>query len=49
MEMSKRLKISKPTIERDIKYLMEQGILNYDGAAKTGKWIVNPNIGITVK
>ena len=49
VEMSKRLKISKPTIERDIKYLREQGILNYDGAAKTGKWIVNPNIGITVK
>lgn len=48
-EIAERLKVSEPTVKRDIKYLREQGILNYDGAAKTGKWIVNPNIGITVK
>lgn len=36
------------TIEPDCIRIIK-GILNYDGAAKTGKWIVNPNIGITVK
>ena len=49
MEMSKLLKISKPTIERDIKYLKEQGVLNYEGSSKSGKWVIDPTFSIAVK
>lgn len=49
MEMSKLLKVSKPTIERDIKYLKEQGVLNYEGSSKSGKWVIDPTFSIAVK
>ncbi|WP_350059803.1 hypothetical protein [Succinatimonas hippei] len=29
--------MSKKTVERDIKYLKEQGILNYKGSARSGE------------
>ena len=49
IEMSERLKVSKPTVERDIKFLREQGVLNYSGSAKSGEWIINRSIGISIK
>ena len=36
-ELSEKLSISKKTVERDIKYLKEQGILNYKGSARSGE------------
>ena len=47
-QMSGQLKISEATIKREIKYLREQGILRYDGPARSGKWIVNTDIDIAV-
>ena len=36
-ELSEKLNSSKKTVERDIKYLKEQGILNYKGSARSGE------------
>lgn len=48
-ELSEKLNISKKTVERDIKYLKEQGILNYKGSARSGEWILNKDKSIKVK
>ena len=48
-ELSEKLSISKKTVERDIKYLKEQGILSYKGSARTGEWIISKNRSIKVK
>ena len=48
-ELSEKLNISKKTVERDIKYLKEQGIINYKGSARTGEWIISKNRSIKVK
>ena len=48
-ELSEKLNISKKTVERDIKYLKEQGILSYKGSARTGEWIISKNRSIKVK
>ena len=31
------------TSKREIKYLRERGILSYNGPAKSGRWIINPD------
>ncbi len=39
-EMSKALRVSRPTIERDLSYLRKKGEVKYVGSAKKGKWVV---------
>ena len=48
-ELSEKLSTSKKTVEREIKYLKEQGIINYKGSARTGEWIISKNRSIKVK
>lgn len=39
-EICLKLKVSRPTIYRDMKYLKESNILEYQGSSKRGKWII---------
>ncbi|MHB9324342.1 HTH domain-containing protein, partial [Fusobacterium polymorphum] len=39
-EIGLKLKISRPTVYRDMKYLKENNILEYQGSSKRGKWII---------
>ena len=39
-EIGLKLKVSRPTVYRDMKYLKESNILEYQGSSKKGKWII---------
>lgn len=39
-EICLKLNVSRPTVYRDMKYLRENNILEYQGSAKKGKWII---------
>ena len=39
-EIGLKLKVSRPTVYRDMKYLKENNILEYQGSSKKGKWII---------
>lgn len=39
-EICLKLKVSRPTIYRDMKYLKESNILEYQGSSKRGKWVI---------
>ena len=39
-EICLKLKVSRPTIYRDMKYLKENNVLEYQGSSKKGKWII---------
>lgn len=39
-EICLKLKVSRPTIYRDMKYLKESNILEYQGSSKKGKWVI---------
>ena len=39
-EIGLKLKVSRPTVYRDMKYLKENNILEYQGSSKRGKWII---------
>ncbi|WP_337993169.1 HTH domain-containing protein [Fusobacterium nucleatum] len=39
-EICLKLKVSRPTVYRDMKYLRENNILEYQGSSKKGKWII---------
>ncbi|WP_258875060.1 helix-turn-helix domain-containing protein [Fusobacterium animalis] len=39
-EICLKLNVSRPTVYRDMKYLRENNILEYQGSSKKGKWII---------
>ena len=39
-EICLKLKVSRQTIYRDMKYLKENNVLEYQGSSKKGKWII---------
>ena len=39
-EIGLKLKVSRPTVYRDRKYLKESNILEYQGSSQNGKWII---------
>ncbi|EFG96251.1 HTH domain-containing protein [Fusobacterium nucleatum subsp. nucleatum ATCC 23726] len=39
-EIGLKLKVSRPTVYRDMKYLKENNILEYQESSKKGKWII---------
>ncbi|WP_339008298.1 HTH domain-containing protein [Fusobacterium animalis] len=39
-EICLKLNVSRPTVYRDMKYLRENNILEYQGSFKKGKWII---------
>ena len=39
-EIGLKLKVSRPTVYRDMKYLKENNVLEYQGSSKKGKWII---------
>ena len=40
-KLMKLLKVSKATIERDLKFLKEMGILHHEGSSRFGKWVLD--------
>ena len=48
-QMSEQLKISEPTVKREIKYLREHGVLNYRGSSKTGRWVIDTTVALLVR
>ena len=40
-KLTKLLKVSKATIERDLKILKEMGILHHEGSSRFGKWVLD--------
>ncbi len=43
VELSELLGVSIDTIKRDLSYLKAEGIVEYIGGAKNGKWVVEKN------
>ena len=39
-ELASLLRVSYPTIWRDLSELTERGIIRYEGAKKTGHWVI---------
>jgi ATP-dependent DNA helicase RecG len=43
-QMSEMLSVSQRTIERDLSFLQNHGILKHEGSDKDGAWVITRNI-----